>query len=101
LFLDGISIVVVSLPITLPLIVSHGFDPVWFGIFLVIMVEIGLLTPPIGLNIFAIQGMTGKSLGEVSIAVLPFFLLMCLATLILIFLPGIALWLPDMLFTPR
>jgi C4-dicarboxylate transporter, DctM subunit len=98
LFLDGISIVVMSLPITLPLILQAGFDPVWFGIYLVIMVELGQVTPPIGFNLFVLQGLTGHPIGKVAVAALPFFLLMCLAVAIVTVFPEISLWLPDMLF---
>jgi tripartite ATP-independent transporter DctM subunit len=98
LFLDGISITVMSLPITLPLILQAGFDPVWFGVFLVIMVELGQVTPPIGFNLFVIQGMTGHSIGKVAIAAIPFFVLMCVGVSIVTVFPEIALWLPDTLF---
>jgi len=98
LFLDGISIVVMSLPITLPLILQAGFDPVWFGVYLVIMVELGQVTPPIGFNLFVLQGLTGHPIGRVAIAALPFFVLMCIAVGIVTLLPEIALWLPDFLF---
>lgn len=98
LFLDGISIIVMSLPITLPLAMMAGFDPVWFGIYLVLMVELGQVTPPVGFNLFVIQGLTGESIGRVAWAALPFFLLMCLAVVVITAFPGIALWLPGVLF---
>lgn len=98
LFLDGISITVMSLPITLPLIVQAGFDPVWFGVFLVVMVELGQVTPPVGFNLFVLQGLTGRPIGEVARAAVPFFMLMCLAAAILTAFPDIALWLPTVLF---
>jgi len=98
LFLDGISIIVMSLPITLPLAMLAGFDPVWFGIYLVLMVELGQVTPPVGFNLFVIQGLTGEAIGRVAWAALPFFLLMCLAVAIITAFPGIALWLPGVLF---
>ena len=98
LFLDGLSIMVMTLPITLPLIVAAGFDPVWFGVFIVIMIELGLVTPPIGFNLFVLQVMTGRSLGFVARAAFPFFLLLCLAGIIVTAFPQIALWLPDTLF---
>ncbi len=94
-FLDGISITVMVLPITLPLIMQAGFDPVWFGVFIVIMVEMGLITPPVGFNLFVLQGLTGKSIGTVARAALPFFLLMGVAAVLLVIFPEIALWLPD------
>lgn len=97
LFLDGISITVMSLPITLPLIVQAGFDPLWFGVFLVIMVEMGLVTPPVGFNLYVLQGLTGQSLGMVARSALPFFCLMVLATGIITVFPEIVVWLPDIL----
>jgi len=96
LFLDGISITVMSLPITLPLILQAGFDPIWFGVFLVIMVELGQITPPVGFNLFVLQGLTGEKLGTVALAAAPFFLLMCLAALIISVFPQIVLWLPQL-----
>ena len=98
LFLDGLSIMVMTLPITLPLVVVAGFDPVWFGVFLVIMIELGLVTPPIGFNLFVLQVMTGRSLGFIARAAFPFFLLLCLAGVIITVLPQIVLWLPEALF---
>lgn len=96
LFLDGISITVMSLPITLPLVIQAGFDPLWFGVFLVIMVELGQITPPVGFNLFVLQGLTGEKLGAVALAAAPFFLLMCAAALIISFFPQIVLWLPQL-----
>ncbi len=98
LFLDGVSIVVMSLPITFPLAMEAGFDPIWFGIYLVIMVEMGQITPPVGFNLFVIQGMTGEPIGRVAVAAFPFFLLMGAAVVILTIFPEIALWLPRMLY---
>lgn len=98
MFLEGISITVMSLPITLPLVVAAGFDPVWFGIFLVIMVELAQITPPIGFNLFIIQGLTNTPIMKVALAAFPFFILMCIGTLIITLFPEIALWLPNKLF---
>lgn len=97
LFLDGISITVMSLPITLPLIAQAGFDPLWFGVFLVIMVEMGLITPPVGFNLFVLQGLTGQSLSLIARSALPFFGLMALAAVLITVFPEIALWLPTVL----
>ncbi|SES30316.1 TRAP transporter, DctM subunit [Vreelandella subterranea] len=94
LFLDGISITVMSLPITLPIVLMAGFDPIWFGIFLIIMIELGQITPPVGFNLFVLQSLTGESISRVALAALPFFLLMCVAALIISVWPDIALWLP-------
>lgn len=95
LFLDGISITVMSLPITLPLILQAGFDPIWFGVFLVVMVELAQITPPIGFNLFVLQGLTGHPVGRVAVAAFPFFVLMCVGVAILTVWPRIALWLPE------
>ena len=100
-FLDGISIVVMSLPIALPLIVQAGFDPVWFGIFVVIMVELGLMTPPVGFNLFVIQSISNRPMTKVAVYSIPFFLLMCLAALLLVLFPDIVLWLPNQLSHAR
>jgi tripartite ATP-independent transporter DctM subunit len=97
LFLDGISIVVMSLPVTLPIIVQAGFDPVWFGVFLVLMVELGQVTPPVGFNLFVLQGITGASLKTVVVASLPFFVLMCLGVVTITVMPSIVLYLPELL----
>ena len=98
LFLEGISILVMSLPITLPLVIAAGFDPIWFGVFLVITVELAQITPPVGLNLYVLQGLTGQDIGRIAISALPFFLLLCLAGLIITIFPQIALWLPDVLY---
>lgn len=98
LFLDGISIVVMSLPITFPLATMAGFDPVWFGIFLVLMVELGQVTPPVGFNLFVLQGITGHPIGRIVYAALPFFVLMCVGVVIITAFPDIALWLPRQMF---
>ncbi|GAA5064377.1 TRAP transporter large permease subunit [Roseibacterium beibuensis] len=98
LLLDGISITVMTLPIILPLILAAGIDPIWFGVFLVIMVELGQMTPPVGFNLFILQGMSGVPILRVASAALPFFALMCLGVLLLTLFPDIALWLPSVLF---
>lgn len=97
LFLDGISIIVMTLPITLPLIQQAGFDPIWYGVFLVLMVELAQMTPPVGFNLFILQGLTGQPIGKVVNAAFPFFILMCVAVLIIILFPAITLWIPNML----
>jgi C4-dicarboxylate transporter, DctM subunit len=97
-FLDGNSIVVMSLPISLPLALQAGFDPIWFGIYLVLMVEMAQVTPPVGFNLFVLQGISGRSIGYVARAALPFFLLMLLGVVLLAIFPGIALWLPNFFY---
>lgn len=98
LFLDGVSIIVMSLPITFELAMQAGMDPIWFGVFLVIMVEMGQITPPVGFNLFVLQGLTGTPIGKVAIAAAPFFLLMALAVVIITIFPEIVLFLPNLLY---
>ncbi|MDN3718179.1 TRAP transporter large permease subunit [Roseibium salinum] len=87
-----------SLPITLPPIIAMGFDPIWFGVFLVLMVELGQMTPPVGFNLFVIQGLTGVPIGRVARAAFPFFLLMAFGVAVITIWPQIVLWLPSALF---
>lgn len=94
-FLDGISIVVLTTSVILPMVLMAGIDPIWFGIFLVMVVEMSQITPPVGFNLFVIQSITGKNIFEIAYYALPFFLLLVLATAILTVFPEIALWLPS------
>jgi len=94
MFLDGTSIIVMTLPITLPLVTDAGFDPIWFGIFVVVAVEISQITPPIGFNLFVIQSYTGESVGRIARAALPFFCILLGFALLLALVPDLALWLP-------
>ena len=93
-FLDGLSTIVMTLPVTLPLVVTAGFDPVWFGIFLIVTIEMAQITPPIGFNLFVIKGLTGEGIGRIARAALPFCGIMITLVLLLIALPGLATWLP-------
>jgi TRAP-type C4-dicarboxylate transport system permease large subunit len=94
-FLDGISIVVLTAAVIMPITQQAGIDPIWFGVFIVIVIEMSQITPPVGINLFILQSMTGKNLWEVAKAAFPFFLLLVLATILLIVFPEIATWLPD------
>ncbi len=94
-FLDGISIVVLTAAVIMPIVRQAGIDPIWFGIFIVVLIEMSQITPPVGINLFILQSITGKNLWEVSVAAFPFFLLLIVATLLLILFPEIATWLPD------
>jgi tripartite ATP-independent transporter DctM subunit len=97
--LDGFSIVVMTLPIALPMVTAAGFDPIWFGIYLILMVEVSQITPPVGFNLFVIQGLTGEPILNIAKYALPFFFLMLLTTVILTIFPDIALFLPDLMTT--
>ena len=94
-FLDGISIVVLTAAVIMPIILQAGIDPIWFGIFIVVLIEMSQITPPVGINLFILQSITGKNLWDVSVAAFPFFLLLIVATILLILFPEIATWLPD------
>jgi tripartite ATP-independent transporter DctM subunit len=97
--LDGFSIVVMTLPIALPMVTLAGFDPIWFGIYLILMVEVSQITPPVGFNLFVIQGLTGEPIIQIARYALPFFFLMLLTTAILTIFPDIALFLPNLMTT--
>jgi C4-dicarboxylate transporter DctM subunit len=96
-FLDGFSMIVMTLPIVLPIVKQAGFDPVWFGIFLVLVVEMSQITPPVGFNLFVIQGLTGDGLGYIARVTLPYLMIMVLFTLAITAFPQIVLWLPNLL----
>ena len=95
MFLDGISAVVLTMAIIEPMIRQAGFDMIWFGIFLVVVVEMAQITPPVGFNLFVLQSMANKDMGYIARSAFPLFLLMILATIIIIIFPEIALWLPE------
>jgi len=94
-FLDGISIVVLTAAVIMPITQQAGIDPIWFGIFIVVVIEMSQITPPVGINLFILQSMTGRNIWEVAKAAFPFFLLLVVATILLILFPEIATWLPD------
>lgn len=97
MILDGISIVVMTLPIVLPIIVTAGFDPLWFGVFLVIMVELSQITPPVGFSLFVIQGIANEPVNNIIKATVPFFLIMILMVVILSIFPDLVLFLPNLM----
>jgi C4-dicarboxylate transporter, DctM subunit len=94
-FLDGISMVVLTAAVIMPLVVAAGFDLIWFGIYLVLVVEMAQITPPVGFNLFVLQGLTGRSIFAIGLYALPLFLLMCVAVVLIAAFPEIALWLPS------
>ena len=93
-FLDGISSVVLTMAVVEPMIREAGIDPIWFGIFVVVAVEMAQITPPIGFNLFVLQGMTGHEMGYIARAALPMFLIMVLMVFVLMGVPELATWLP-------
>jgi C4-dicarboxylate transporter, DctM subunit len=94
-FLDGISMVVLTMGVILPTIVKAGIDPLWFGIFIVVVVEMAQITPPVGFNLFVLQGMTGRQLTYIARVTLPMFVLMMVAVVLLYLFPGLITWLPQ------
>jgi tripartite ATP-independent transporter DctM subunit len=100
-FLDGISMVVLTTSIIIPLVTKAGFDLIWFGIYVVLVVEMAQITPPVGFNLYVLQGMTGRNIFTIAAYALPLFFLMGLAVMLVAVFPGLALWLPSrMLDTP-
>ncbi|MCC8432675.1 TRAP transporter large permease subunit [Reyranella aquatilis] len=93
-FLDGFSMIVMTLPIVMPIVKAAGFDPIWFGVFLVLVVEMAQITPPVGFNLFVIQGLTEDGLGYIARVTLPYLAIMVLFTMVIAIFPDIALWLP-------
>lgn len=95
MFIDGISMVVLTISVLLPALEQSGIDLLWFGIFLVIVVEMAQITPPVGFNLFVIQGLTGKDLGYIARQAFPAFILMWILILLLYIYPDIVLYLPS------
>ena len=94
-FLDGISMVVLTMGVLLPTVQAAHIDTLWFGIFIVIVVEMAQITPPVGFNLFVLQGMTKKEITYIARVTLPFFFLMCAMVLLLWYFPQMATWLPS------
>jgi TRAP-type C4-dicarboxylate transport system permease large subunit len=95
--LDGFSMIVMSLPLALPLITAAGFDPLWFGIYLVIMIEVAQITPPVGFNLFVINGLVKEDVFKIAWYALPSFLIILLVVAVITIYPEIALYLPNMM----
>ena len=93
-FLDGISMVVLTMGVILPTVQGAGIDLIWFGIFITLVVEMAQITPPVGFNLFVLQGMTKRELTYIARVSLPMFFLMCVAVLLIYFVPSLVTWLP-------
>ena len=94
-FLDGISMIVLTMGVILPTVTAAGIDLIWFGIFIVIVVEMAQITPPVGFNLFVLQGMTKRDIAWIAKVCMPYFFLMVLALLLLWWFPGIVTWMPS------
>lgn len=97
MLLDGFSLIVMSLPLALPLIVAAGFDPIWFGVFLILMIEIAQITPPVSFNLFVINGIVKEDVLRIAIYVIPSFIIILIVTALITIYPEIVLWLPEMM----
>src|SRR5690606_1530917 len=97
-FMDGFSMIVTTLSVFLPLAIAAGFDKVWFGIFVIITVEMSNVTPPVGFNLFIINKLTGDSVAYITRKTMPFLLLMVAVIFLLAPFPQIAPWLPTLLY---
>lgn len=97
-FIETLSLMVVTIPIIVPLVVAQGFDPIWFGILMIVLIEMALITPPVGLNLYVVQGArkTGK-MSEVMVGAIPYVIAMLIMVALLIAFPAIALYLPSVL----
>jgi tripartite ATP-independent transporter DctM subunit len=100
-FLDGISIVVLTTSIIIPMVERSGFDLIWFGIYIVIVTEMAQITPPVGFNLYVLQSMTGRNLFTIGLYALPLFMLMVVAVALLAAFPELALWLPSTMLDAR
>jgi C4-dicarboxylate transporter, DctM subunit len=93
-FLDGISMVVLTMAVLLPTVETAGFDLIWFGIFIVLVVELAQITPPVGFNLFVLQGLTKRQITDIARTAMPLFALMVLAVVLIYLFPGLVTWLP-------
>ncbi|TMV08371.1 TRAP transporter large permease [Arenibacterium halophilum] len=101
--IDGSSMMLLTLPVLYPIITAAGFDLIWFGVAVVVLIEIGMITPPIGLNLFVLHGIGGRGtkFTDVAMGALPYVIIMLGFLLVMWFVPGIALWLPDQMAVTR
>jgi TRAP-type C4-dicarboxylate transport system permease large subunit len=93
---EDFSLMIILLPFVLPAVQAAGYDPIWFGVYTCMLLESGLLSPPVGLNLFVIQGVTGASLGQVTQGSMPFFILLLVGAALIVAFPQVALWLPGL-----
>lgn len=93
-FLDGLSSIVLTMAVIEPMVRAAGFDMLWFGVYLMVVIEMAQITPPIGFNLFVLQGMTGKDIGFIARSAFPMFVVMCIFVVFLVAFPGVATWLP-------
>lgn len=99
MFMDGLAMLVVTIPIFFPIVTAMGFDPIWFGVIAVIVIEMGMITPPVGLNVFVVKGVaTDVPMLDIFRGVLPFWFAMLVCLLVIVAIPDIALLIPQSVF---
>ncbi|MEZ5767208.1 MAG: TRAP transporter large permease subunit [Paracoccaceae bacterium] len=99
MFLDGLAMLVVTIPIFFPIVTAMGFDPIWFGVIAVIVIEMGMITPPVGLNVFVVKGVAADvPMLDIFRGVLPFWIAMLVCLLLIVAVPEIALLIPQSMF---
>ena len=94
-FMDQVAILILTVPVVLPLVLSLGFDPVWFGVIVVITAEVGMVTPPMGMNVFVVARYTGRPLGELFRGTFPHVIAHSLVIALITAFPALILWLPS------
>ena len=97
MFMDGLAVTLITTPLLVPVLQVFGYDLVWYGIVLVISLELSLITPPVGLNLFLIESITDARLEEIMLGVLPFLAIMLVALMIVVTVPELSLWLPSLM----
>jgi len=97
--MDTLSMMVATIPLAFPVVTAAGVDPIWFGVFIVLMCELGLITPPVGMNLFVVQGIRpdGGPVADVIRGAIPYAVIMILFAILLIMVPGLATWLPQLM----
>ncbi|MBM4452614.1 MAG: TRAP transporter large permease, partial [Chloroflexi bacterium] len=96
MFLEVISVMLITLPIVYPLIISLGFDGIWFAVLVTLNMEMALITPPVGMNLYVVKGISGASISDVVRGMIPFFAIMLVGMLIVYFFPQLSTWLPNL-----
>ena len=97
MFLEGVAIILIVLPVVAPVVAAMGIDPVHFAVIMVVNIELALLSPPIGLNLFVMSNVTGRPVGEVLRGTIPFFLIMLVLLILVTYVPILSTWLPETL----
>ena len=97
-FMEPSSVVMITVPLLLPIGMALGIDPIHLGVIMVVNMEIGMLTPPVGLNLFVASGITGLSMGQVIKASIPMTLVLLFGLVLITYIPAISLWLPNLMF---